>query len=203
LDDNTTGSYNTAVGSAALRYDTTGAYNTALGYLAMFSSTPNNLTGSYNTAIGSSALYAIQTTASANTAVGRNAGYSVSTGSNNTILGYEVAYGTLTTGSNNILIGTSNAVTTPAADTTNHLNIGNTIYGNLSTDSVGIGTATPYATLDVNGYAKLKTNSAAPVACSATYKGSIAYTGGTTNYLCFCNGTGWMQAHSPATACTW
>ena len=73
----------------------------------------------------------------------------------------------------------------------------------LGSGFVGIGTTSPKATLDVNGYAKLKTNSSAPVACSATYKGSIAYTGTTTNYLCFCDGTSWKQAHSPATACTW
>ena len=69
--------------------------------------------------------------------------------------------------------------------------------------NVGIGTTAPVATLDVNGYAKLKMNAAQPVACSATYEGSIAYTGGTTQYMCFCNGSSWQQVHSPATACTW
>jgi len=68
---------------------------------------------------------------------------------------------------------------------------------------VNTNTAAIAATLDVNGYAKLKTNSSAPVACSATYRGSIAYTGGTTQYLCFCDGSAWQQVHSPATACTW
>ena len=68
---------------------------------------------------------------------------------------------------------------------------------------LGIGTTTPQATLDVNGFAKLKTNTSAPVSCSGTYEGSIAYTGGTTRYLCFCDGTNWKQAHDPATACAW
>ena len=69
--------------------------------------------------------------------------------------------------------------------------------------NIGIGTATPAATLDVNGYAKLAKNTSAPVACSITTEGSLAYTGGTTKYLCFCDGSTWQQVHSPSTACTW
>jgi hypothetical protein len=69
--------------------------------------------------------------------------------------------------------------------------------------NVGIGTATPQATLDVNGYAKLKINSSAPATCNGTTEGSLAYTGTTTHYMCYCDGTSWKQVHSPATACTW
>src|ERR1700704_1988832 len=46
---------------------------------------------------------------------------------------------TLATGSNNILIGTTSATDTPAAGTSNWLNIGNTIYGDLAANSIGIG----------------------------------------------------------------
>jgi len=82
-----------------------------------------------------------------------------------------------------------------------------TTSGNITmmpggTGKVGVGTTSPQATLDVNGYIKLKTNAAQPVACTASDKGSIAYTS-TTNYLCFCNGTAWNQVHAPSTACTW
>ena len=45
---NTTGSYNTALGSASLYSNTTGSYNTALGRGALY----KNTTGSSNTAIG-------------------------------------------------------------------------------------------------------------------------------------------------------
>jgi len=54
----------------------------------------------------------------------------------------------------------------------------------------GIGTATPQATLDVNGYMKLKKNSSEPVACSATYDGAITLT--RTYQFCICNGSQWI-----------
>jgi len=47
----------------------------------------------------------------------------------------------------------------------------------------------------------LSAKSAAPVACSSIYKGSIAMT--TNNGLCFCNGTAWNKVEAPATACAW
>lgn len=103
-------------------------------------------------------------------------------------------------GSGNILFGYNSGASRsigfyPSGTTTSQMVI-------TSSGNVGIGTTTVNATLDVNGYAKLKTNTAAPVACSATYKGSIAMTS-TTNYICYCDGTSWKQIHSPATACTW
>jgi hypothetical protein len=73
----------------------------------------------------------------------------------------------------------------------------------MDTGAVGVGTTTPQATLDVNGYAKLKINSSAPATCDATHEGSLAYTGTTTHYMCFCDGASWKQVHSIATACTW
>ena len=67
---------------------------------------------------------------------------------------------------------------------------------------IGINSTSPKATLDVNGYLRLATNAVAP-ACAAANKGSIAYTGTTTNYLCLCDGAGWKQVHNPGTACMW
>jgi hypothetical protein len=79
-----------------------------------------------------------------------------------------------------------------------------TIIGNVllatTSGSVGIGTGTPAATLDVNGFAKLKAQAAAPATCNATTLGSIAL-----NHLaqiCVCNGTSWIFDSSGG-ACSW
>ena len=71
-----------------------------------------------------------------------------------------------------------------------------------NTGNVGIGTTSPQATLDVNGYARLKTYSGAPpVACAAGYAGSIALN---TSYIgCVCNGTSWVRISDGSTSCTW
>ena len=67
--------------------------------------------------------------------------------------------------------------------------------------NVGIGTTSPVATLDVNGFIKMKKNSAAPATCDATTDGSIAMTA--TRTLCVCDSTSWKQLTSPASACVW
>jgi hypothetical protein len=67
--------------------------------------------------------------------------------------------------------------------------------------SVGIGTTSPQATLDVNGYARLKLQSSQPVACSSTNQGALAL-----NHLaqmCACNGTSWIFADSVGASCSW
>jgi len=66
---------------------------------------------------------------------------------------------------------------------------------------VGIGTTNPQAMLDINGYAKLAVQTAAPATCASANKGAFAMT--THNGLCFCNGSAWNKVESPATACTW
>jgi len=87
------------------------------------------------------------------TFVGTSAGDHVTTGSSNTLLGYQ-AGNSITTGTGNIIIG--HDIDTPTATTSNHLNIGNTIYGDLSTDTIGIGTAVPDASsiLDLSSTTK-------------------------------------------------
>lgn len=102
----------------------------------------------YNNTKSPNALQGI-TTGSRNTAFGTGAGQRLTTGSLNIILGYNV--GTfLTTGSSNILIGNgtdsgSNLVEPPTATTSNWLNIGNCLYGNLSTQSMAISSTMPTA----------------------------------------------------------
>ena len=93
----TTGSYNNAVGQAALYALTTGSYNSAVGQAALSALT----TGSGNNAVGQAALYAL-TAGSGNNAVGQNAGRALTTGSYNLALGNGAAY----TGSSGGLSGT-------------------------------------------------------------------------------------------------
>lgn len=199
---NGAGIQNTAVGTYALNVTTTGGQNTSVGYQSLSS----NTTGNQNTAFGAASL-GTATTGSLNTAMGYDALGTVTTGSSNTAIGYQVGDTTLTTGSSNILIGTSSAVDTPASGTSHFLNIGNVIFatgmtGTLSSPagSVGIGTATPQATLDVNGFVRLTLNSSAPAVCSTSNPGAIAL-----NHLaqiCVCNGTAWNLDRTGA-ACSW
>lgn len=69
--------------------------------------------------------------------------------------------------------------------------------------NVGIGTTTPQAKLDVNGYMRLAKNASQPVACSATNDGAIALTSQYT--MCVCKGgtTTWVRTTDGTTACSW
>jgi len=122
LATNSTGAYNTAVGSyegdagrAALRYNTTGNYNAAFGNGALganttassnsafgFQSSWSNTTGASNVSVGFQSLR-FNTTASNSTAVGYQAGYT-STGQRNAFFGSEAGYSN-TTGESNTYIG--------------------------------------------------------------------------------------------------
>lgn len=140
---NTTGSSNVGVGTFALDQNTTAWSNTAVGFKAMHS----NTTASGNTAVGDSALFL-------NTI-----------GANNTTLGYR-AGSSITTGSNNIVIG--NAAQVPTQTVSNQLSIGNWIYG--VSGSIGIGTTSPNATLDVSGsFANAITTTATNLTLDATH----------------------------------
>jgi len=68
---------------------------------------------------------------------------------------------------------------------------------------LGIGTTSPQAALDVNGYMRLAKNSAQPVACSSANDGAVAVTHVYT--LCLCNGGSsiWVQSKDGSTACSW
>jgi len=122
------GIQNTIVGDTAGALLSSGQSHTIVGFGAM---SAGSLAGQFScTAVGFQALRVCQ--ASFNTALGQNAGATVTIGANNTIIGYNVASTVLTTGGNNILIGKDNTVTTPAAATSNFLNIGNLITGDLT-----------------------------------------------------------------------
>jgi hypothetical protein len=92
--------------------------------------------------------------------------------------------------------GTNGAMTFSTSETGN----GTEKMRITSTGNVGIGTASPQALLDVNGYARLKSYTSAPVACVAGNAGAIALT---SNYTgCVCNGASWIKL-ADATACVW
>jgi hypothetical protein len=105
---------NTAVGESALINNTTGTFNTAVGYGAL---RDNN--GSNNAAVGYGALR--DSNGSNNTAVGLYALLNNTTGSNNTAIGSVAGvsgYGiTITTQSNHFILGNSSITDLICADT--------------------------------------------------------------------------------------
>ncbi|MGE5356183.1 MAG: tail fiber domain-containing protein [Deltaproteobacteria bacterium] len=147
LPANNTGQWNTAVGDQALYSNTGGYSNTANGESALYS----NTTGTGNTANGSNSLYS-NTIGSNNTALGYQAGYGVSgsSGSNNIFIGYR-AGDNISTGSNNIILGYHIDVPSAAGDDQMVLGNPNTIFANLSSDRIGLGTTTPNEKLEVAG----------------------------------------------------
>jgi len=143
LTSNTTGDDNTAIGFYCLADNIDGISNVGVGGNALRS----NTSGNYNTVMGANALIA-NTTGVGNTAAGFQALYLSNTGHRNTAMGYQAGE-SITTGSYNILIGQDTEP--PTATSNSRLNIGNTIYGDLSNDRVGIGTATLTYELEVAG----------------------------------------------------
>jgi hypothetical protein len=187
LMHNTTGYANTAVGQGALISNTSGFTNSALGYAALSSNTTgvaSTAVGSYslqndigtdNTAVGSFSLQG-STTASYDVAVGETSLYSENgagnvgigfragqgnastydtTGTDNTYIGFETGPATGTAMQNATAIGTyatvgeSNALVLGCVSGSN---------GCTTSTSVGIGTATPSATLNVVGSTLLMAN---------------------------------------------
>ncbi|MDO8806669.1 MAG: hypothetical protein Q7R35_19825 [Elusimicrobiota bacterium] len=147
---NTIGNKNTFVGTNAGYNNTTGVDNSAMGYMAGHW----NQTGSANAIFGNQAAGGAGTSYSFSkaTLMGYQSGYGLTTGNDNILLGYRAGYN-INTGTGNIIIGYNN--TAPSAGTNYHLNIGNAIYGDLSTGNVGIGTTTAGAKLEVAGQVKI------------------------------------------------
>jgi hypothetical protein len=67
--------------------------------------------------------------------------------------------------------------------------------------NVGIGTTSPQATLDVNGFARLALNSSAPATCSSSNEGAIALTH--LAQVCICDTTPAWHILNTGTACSW
>ena len=195
LYTNSGGDYNIAIGYQALFSNGSGAGNAAIGYQALY----NNSVGNNNVAIGKES--SLNTTGSNNVSAGIQSLLTNTTGNNNIAIGYAVASTTLSTGSDNILIGTSSAVDAPAAATSNHLNIGNTIYGDLANDLVRIGgTDVPsaFSDLELAGTLAVKVSSGTTAQRPATPdNGMVRYNTTTGKIEGYENGS-WVNLGSTA-----
>ena len=139
---NNGGQKNTFVGSQSGQANISGGYNSLFGYNAGITST-----GYYNTVVGADCGFYIQAN-SGNTLMGAYAGeYFV--GDNNTIIGYKAGqnYATQRTGDGNVFIGS--LAGSSSGSISNKLYIANSntntplIYGDFSTNNVGLGTNAP------------------------------------------------------------
>jgi hypothetical protein len=142
LGANTVGTGNTAMGDQALAANVAKSGSTAVGWEAMVYADNTATAGtSYNTALGYQALRGSATasanTGASNTALGYQSLLAVTSGSNNVAIGDRAA-DQLTTGSSNIVIGQNNDP--PSNTGSNQIDIGDTIYGDLSADTITIGT---------------------------------------------------------------
>jgi hypothetical protein len=120
------GNNNTAIGSPSMTATTTGTQNAAVGTNTL----ANNTTGSFNTALGMNSQYNL-TTGNYNVGIGYDTLFSLTTGSNNIAIGKSNGSAVLVSGSGNILIG--NDVDVSSASTSNYLNIGGAITGDMTT----------------------------------------------------------------------
>ncbi len=147
MSANVGGFWNTVVGNDAHNACSGCQYNTVLGKNALRTGT-----GSWNVTIGADAMaQASGGAADRNVAIGYVALIALTTGDNNTAIGYQ-AGDSITTGAGNILLGYD--VDTSAAGASNQLNIGGTVFGDLSTDNVrigGSGAVSAFSNLEVTG----------------------------------------------------
>jgi len=160
LESNTTGINNIAIGgTGALTYNDSGSDNIAIGYQASLFN--NDASG--NVAIGGESLYN-NTSGNRNTVLGYSAGYS-NLGEKNVYLGYSAGYSN--DGNGNIFIGY--AAGYGDTSSSNRLNIGDTIFGDISSKLVGINQITPETTLDVNGTTRITGGLTASTISATTY----------------------------------
>jgi len=151
----TTGPGNTFVGAQAGESTTIAADNTFIGHQAGRS----NGTSSYNSYVGSFAGGG--STGGFNTLLGAYSAFTLTTGQTNVAIGYN-AGGALASGDDNVLIGSNSAGTTALTNSTaigarasvtqnNSLVLGSIsgVNGASANTTVGIGTTSPWATLDV------------------------------------------------------
>lgn len=137
------GNGNTGMGHWAIHTNTSGSYNTGIGYNVLY----ENTGGNFNVGNGYHALYA-NTMGGGNTAVGTNALSINTAGNNNTGIGRDAD------------VTANNLTNATAIGYAAKVNCSNClVLGGTGTDAVnvGIGTTTPDAQLEVNGYTKLGT----------------------------------------------
>jgi trimeric autotransporter adhesin len=166
---NTTANGNIGIGSGTIGNNITGSQNVAIGYFALNNNNnannvaighqaAQNITGSQNAIVGAFAGYGVSGTSTYSDAaiLGQNAGNGLTTGNQNTFIGSQAGK-TVTTGAGNIILGYNTQAST--ATTNNQLNIGNSIFGDMTNGHAGAGGAaliginvvTPSVALEVSG----------------------------------------------------
>ena len=161
-----TSHYGVFVGNQAGYSNTTANGNIFIGHEAGYF----NTTGVGNVHIGYLNGRNVQTN-SGNTTLGYYAG-GILSGSRNLLLGYQSA-DNLSTGSDNIVIGYNLDV--PSVSTNSYMSLGDTIYGNLVQDWVGIGTNTASGTEKLRVMGGILT--ASSITASAFFGDGSALTG--------------------------
>jgi hypothetical protein len=146
---NTTGYSNTAIGVSSLYKNTTGYSNNAVGSSVLF----NNTTGNDNTANGDGSLYNLTGAYSDNTAMGFNAGRSWADGTTAlTSASQSVYIGSGAMGYNNSDVNSIVIGYLAKGIGANSVVLGNdSIITTALKGSVGIGTTTPDAILNIFG----------------------------------------------------
>jgi hypothetical protein len=198
MNDNLTGTFNTAIGQAALYANKTGSNNTAMGRTSLVYNTggegntaigatsiTNNTTGSNNTGIGYNVLGA-NTTGGSNTAIGYDAGNTLTTGSNNTFLGNNA-----NAGANNLTNATAlgNGAVVAASNT---VQLGNTSVTNVKTSgTVTAGAITYPNAAGSNG--QVLTTDGTGTASWGTPATGLPSSGNTAGDMLYWNESAWVK----------
>ena len=146
-NSNPGGNYNAAIGASALQANISGGNNIAIGNRSLVA----NTTGSRNAAIGPTALGAV-TTGTDNIGIGYGALSTLTNTNYNVAVGEEAGY--TNTGSGNVFLGYQAGRNSGATSNRLYIDNSNTasplIYGDFSSNLVGINTSTPQGALDVS-----------------------------------------------------
>ena len=143
----------------------------------------SNTEGQYNVAIGENSLFT-NVDGDNNTVLGYGAGYS-NLGKDNVYIGHSAGYNN--SGNGNIFIG--NAAGYSDTSSSGKLNIGGTLFGNLSSGFIGILEPTPLYNLDVVGNSKITSTKGSVITDGNTSTAFITVSGSNTiggvNYVDF------------------
>ena len=185
----TTGSNNVLIGtdSGTKTYSGVTAYAVGIGFgvvagsndvcIGEYSCAATGVDYKQNVGIGYLSLQAATTGSGKNVAVGTAAGKTLTTGAYNTLIGGNAGATVLTTGHDNIIITTAgNAATTPAAASSNEVNIANLLF--LNSNSIAApalsacGTAPTIDTYANNKSGTITFDGTAPASCTVTFAGT-------------------------------